>query len=715
MRSATRVPNANRAFTCLFAAAFSAALAGPLTAQAQEGKGPPPTKQVTVVDTLHGVAIPDPYRWLEDQEAADTREWIDAQNAYTESLLDQVPGRDELKARLTELMKIDVVGTPIARDGRYFFSKRLKDQDLYVIYMREGLDGEDQVLIDPHPMSEDHRTSVNLLGVSNDGTVLVYGIRQGGQDEVEVRFFDVDKKEDLPDRLERGRYFGISLTPDNTGFYYTHFTFMGGRVYYHEFGTDPANDETIFGEGYGPDKLVGAGLSEDGRYLGLVVMHGSAGTKTEIYFKDLESDGPIEPLVNDIDARFMPSIAGDHLLLQTNWDAPNGRVLRVAADAPARENWVEIIPEREAPIQGMSTVGGKIFVQYLDNVIPRVEIFDIDGNSQGEIDFETIGSVGGVAGRWDSDEAFFSYSSFAVPSTIYRYDVATGERQVWSKIDVPIDADDIEVEQVWYESKDGTEVPMFIVHGKDIELNGDNPTYLTGYGGFNASRTPGFSATAVFAVEQGMVYAVPNLRGGGEFGEKWHRAGMFENKQNVFDDFIAAAEWLIDNGYTSSEKLSIRGGSNGGLLVGAAVTQRPDLFGAVICTYPLLDMVRYHKFLVARFWVSEYGSADDPEQFEYIYKYSPYHNVKPGTEYPAILFITGDSDTRVAPLHARKMTALMQAATGSDRPVLLKYDTKSGHSGGTPVAQQIEDQTDIFAFLRWQLGMVGAKKDVMEE
>ena len=419
---------AGRAVTLLLAAAFAGAVVTPLTAQAQEAKGPPPTKTVTVVDTLHEVAIPDPYRWLEDQEAADTRAWIDAQNAYTESMLDQVPGREKLKQRLTELMKIDVVGTPTARGGRYFFSKRLKDQDLSVIYMREGLDGEDQVLIDPHPMSEDHRTSVTMLGVSDDGRLLVYGIRQGGQDELEVRFFDIDQRQDLPDRLERGRYFGISLTPDNKGFYYTHFTFMGSRVYYHQFGTDPANDETIFGEGYGPDKLVGAGLSDDGRYLGLVVLHGSAATRTEIYFKDLEKDGPIETLVNDIDARFMPSIAGDYLLLQTNWNAPNGRVVRVAADAPARENWEEIIPERDAVIQGVSTVGGKIFIQYLDNVIPRVEIFDIDGNSQGQIAFEAIGSVSGVGGRWDSNEAFFSHSSFAVPPTIYRYDVATGER-----------------------------------------------------------------------------------------------------------------------------------------------------------------------------------------------------------------------------------------------------------------------------------------------
>ena len=711
MRSRRLGPQVKRFLVLQAATLLVLAAAVPLSAQ----EGPPSTTKDAVVDTVHGKAIADPYRWLEDQEAAETRDWIEVQNAYTEALLDHVPGREAIKERLTELTKIDVVGTPTARNGRYFFSKRLKDQDLYVIYMREGLDGEDQVLIDPHGMSEDNRTSVNMMGVSDDGTILIYGVRQGGEDEVEVRFFDVDKRADHPDVLPRSRYFGISLKPDNSGFYYTHFTFMGARIYYHEMGTELKDDEKIFGEGYGPDKIVAGGLSDDGRYLGIIVMHGSAGQKTELYYKDVLNDGPVETLVNDVEARFFPAIAGDVMLLQTNWDAPHGRVLRVSMENPTIENWEEIIPERDAVIQGVSTAGGKIFVSYLENVVPHVEIFDIDGKPQGEIAFETLGAVGGVGGRWDSDEAFFSYSSFAVPPTIYRYDVTTGEKEVWSKIDLPIDSDNIEVKQVWYESKDGTSIPMFVVHKKGLELNGENPTYLTGYGGFNVNLTPGFNGTAVFAVEAGMVYARPNLRGGGEFGEEWHRAGMFENKQNVFDDFIAAAEWLIDNKYTNSEKLAIAGGSNGGLLVGAAVTQRPDLYGAVICAVPLLDMIRYHNFLVARFWVSEYGSADDPEQFEYIYKYSPYHNVKPGTEYPSVLFISGDSDTRVAPLHARKMTALMQAATGSDRPILLKYDTKGGHSGGTPVTRQIEDQTDTFSFLMWQLGMEKGKKGVMDD
>ena len=711
MRSCRRGPIAGRTLSLQLAVWLigSAVLPTALAAQTQTATQPPGTQTVDAADTLHGVVIPDPYRWLEDQQAQATRQWIDAQNTYTQSLLSRLPGREAIEKRLTDLTKIDVVGTPTARNGRYYFSKRLKDQDLFVIYMRDGMKGEDQVLIDPHPWSEDNRISANMLGVSEDGTIMAYGIRQGGEDEVEVRFLDVGKRQDLPDRLERGRYFGISLMPDNSGFYYSKFTMAGSRIYFHTFGSDATADVMVFGEGYGPDKIVASGLSDDGRYLGIVVLHGSAATKTQLYYKDLEKDGPIQTLVDDVEARFIPGIAGDYVLMQTNWDAPNGRILRVAVEQPARENWVEIIPESDAVIQGMSLAGGKIFVNYLKNVQSSVRIFDIDGKLLGEIDFGTIGSVGGVAGRWDSDEAFFSFSSFHIAPTIYRYDVASGERSVWSILDVPIDSDAIEVKQVWYESKDGTRVPMYLVHKKGLELNGSNPAYLTGYGGFNASLTPGFNGSAILAVEQGMVYARPSLRGGGEFGEEWHRAGMFENKQNVFDDFIAAAEWLIAKGYTNPSKLAIAGGSNGGLLVGAAMTQRPDLFQAVVCTYPLLDMVRYHQFLVARFWVSEYGSADDPEQLKYILEYSPYHNVREGTKYPATLFITGDSDTRVAPLHARKMTALVQAATGSDRPVLLKYDTKSGHSGGTPVSKQIEDGTDTFSFLMWQLGVLGNK------
>jgi|GEM_PF-114489 len=689
----------------LFIAALSS-LAIWARAQGQAPKSPPKTRTDNIKDVIHGVVVVDPYRWLEDQKSSETRAWIDAQNQYTQSILSSLPGRERLKQRLTELMKIDTISMPSVRNGRYFFSKRQADQDLAVIYMREGLNGKDEVLIDPHPMSPDRTTSVSLMSVSKDGALIVYGVRQGGEDEVVLKLFDVDARKDLSDQMPKARYTGISIKPDRSGFYYSRHGSDGPRVYYHAIGTNPTGDEEIFGKGYGPDKIIGAGLSQDGRYLLITVFHGAAADKTELYYQDVARRGPITPIVNDIAASFTGSIAGDHLFLQTNWQAPNGRILAVDLAAPARANWREIIPaSSEAVIQGFSLAGGKLFVNYLQSVASRVKVFEPSGKHVRDIAFPSIGSVSGVSGQWDSDEAFFTFTSFHIPATIYRYDVAKGSQDVWARQEVPIKSDNFEVKQVWYESKDKTKIPMFIVHARGIKLDGSNPTLLTGYGGFNVSRTPGFSAQAAFWVESGGVFALPNLRGGGEFGEEWHRAGMLDKKQNVFDDFIAAAEWLIKNGYTKPSKLAISGGSNGGLLVGAALTQRPELFQAVVCSYPLLDMVRYHKFLVARFWVPEYGSSEDPDQFKYIYAYSPYHRVKKGEKYPAVLFITGDADTRVDPLHARKMTALLQAATGSGKPVLLSYDTKAGHSGGFPVSKQIENLTDEMSFLFWQLGV----------
>ena len=682
-----------------------------LWAQQPAPKTPPETRRDNTREVLHGVEISDPYRWLEDQKSPETRAWIDAQNEYTQSILGALPGREQLKRRLTALLKIDTIGLPRARAGRYFFSKRRADQDLSAIYTRKGLEGEDEVLIDPHPMSSDHTTSVTLLNVSADGVLVAYGVRQGGEDEIEVRLHSVDARMDLPDRLPRGRIWGVSLRPDKRGFYYTRFGTEGPRVYYHKIGTKPALDIEIFGGGYGPGKIIVSELSEDGRTLLITVAHGSAADKTEIYTVDVANNRPAVPVVNDIEARFGGEIGGDTLFLQTNWEAPHGRILAVDLENPAREEWREIVPESEAVIQGFSLAGGKLFVNYLEDVRSRVRVFTPEGEHVRNIEFPTLGTVSGVSGRWGSQEAFFVFTSFHVPTTIYRTDAAEGGQEIWAQLQVPIDSADLEVKQVWYESKDGTRVPMFLVHRKGLPLHGANPTLLTGYGGFNLSRTPRFSSTAVAWAERGGVYAVANLRGGGEFGEEWHRAGMREKKQNVFDDFIAAAEWLIENGYTNPSKLAIRGRSNGGLLVGAALTQRPELFQAVVCAYPLLDMLRYHKFLVARFWVPEYGSSEDPEQFDYLRAYSPYHQVEPGTDYPAVLLITGDSDTRHAPLHARKMAALLQSATGSERPVLLHYDTKAGHSGGLPVSKQIENSTDWLSFLLWQLGGMGEPRN----
>ncbi|HEY3123489.1 MAG TPA: prolyl oligopeptidase family serine peptidase, partial [Thermoanaerobaculia bacterium] len=588
---------------------------------------------------------------------------------------------------------------------RYFFTKRLADQDLPVLYVRKGAGGRDEVLLDPHPLSADHRTSITLLDVTNDGNLIAYGVRQGGEDEVTVKFLDVNTRKEPADVLPRARYSGVALKNDKSGVFFSRQEKEGPRVFFHAMGRDVSKDEKLFGDGYGPEKGLGVELSDDDRYLLMTVWHGSAATKTEVYVRDLAAGGPIVPIVNDLEARFSPDIAGDTLYLQTNWQAPNGRVLAVDLKNPARDKWKEVVPAGSASIQGVSTVGGRLFVRYLENVLPRIRIFDAQGKPRGEISFPAVGSASGLRGEWGKNEAFFTFSSFVTPTTIYRYNVAKGTREVWAKESVPIEGDHFEVKQVRYASKDGTQIPMFIVHRKGLKLDGSSPALLTGYGGFNISETPAFSARAALWVENGGVYALPNLRGGGEFGEEWHRAGMLAKKQNVFDDFIGAAQWLISNGYASPSRLAISGGSNGGLLVGAALTQRPDLFAAVVCSYPLLDMVRYQKFLVAGYWVPEYGSGDNPDQFPFLYAYSPYHHVKAGTKYPAVLFITGDSDTRVAALHARKMAALLQASTGSDRPILLRYDTKAGHSGGsTPVTKRIENLTDELSFLFAETG-----------
>jgi prolyl oligopeptidase len=670
---------------------------------------PPRTKADTVKDIVHGTEIADPFRWLEDGKSPATRAWIDEQVKYTESIIGRLPGRDALKKRITELVRVDTMSAPTVRNDRYFFSKREADQDLPVYYVRQGFTGKDEVLLDSNKLSTDKTVSASQLGVSEDGTLWVYGIRQGGEDETTIQLMQVDDRKDLPDRFPKARYFGVSLKPDKSGFFYSRMDSKEGpRVFYHALGTDQEKDVEIFGKGYGPDKIINAGLSPDGRWLLITVLYGSAARKSELYVKNVEKDGPITPIVNDIDARFISRIGGDTLFVQTNWKAPKNRLLTIDLNDPARDKWKEIVPEASSVLENFTPAGGKLFVSYLENVTSREKIYSPDGKHLGDVPFPGIGT-GGVSGRWESTEAFLSFSNFVTPSTIHRYDTNKGVQELWFKPNIPIDSSKFDVKQVRYPSKDGTEIPMFIVHAKGLKLDGNNPAFLTGYGGFNLSRTPSFSATVALWAESGGVYALPSLRGGGEFGEEWHRAGMLEKKQNTFDDFIAAAEWLIANGYTKPEKLAIIGGSNGGLLVGAALTQRPDLFRAVVCSVPLLDMVRFHKFLVARFWVPEYGSSEDPEQFKFIHAYSPYHRVKPGTRYPAVLFMTGDSDTRVDPLHARKMAALLQTnpGTSSDRPVLLHYDTKSGHAGGKPITKTINDLADEFAFLFWQLGMKG--------
>ncbi|MEW6071110.1 MAG: prolyl oligopeptidase family serine peptidase [Planctomycetota bacterium] len=668
--------------------------------------GPPPdTEAADVVDVLHGVPVADPYRWLEDPDAPRTREWIEHQNEYADSILHDIPGREELRELVTQLFEFESIGPPVEAGGRYFYSRRRPGQDLSVLYVREGRDGEERVLLDPHPLSEDHTIGASMLDVSADGRWIVYGVRQGGADELELHVRDVESGADRRDVLPTGLYLSVAIRPDGSGFYYALFGGEGPRVKFHLLGTDPAQDPVVFGEDATPAELLIPMVSEDGRWFVVNALQGTSGP-TRISLKNLAEDGPFRTVIDDGESQSFAMVAGDRLVISTNWKAPNRRVMMANAYRPEAELWTEVVPEREGiVVEEAVGAGGRLLVSYVQNACSRLAVHDLHGKLLEEIDLGTIGSVGLGAAKWSSTETFLTFTSFHVPLTIYRYDLARGESEVWARTEIPVDTASLEVEQVFYPSKDGTRIPMFLLHRRGLVRDGATPTILTGYGGFNMSLTPAFDPTAAAWVENGGIAAVANLRGGGEYGEAWHEAGMLARKQNVFDDFAAACEFLVAEGYTSREHLAVEGGSNGGLLTGALLTQHPELVGAVVCTYPLLDMIRYHQSLLGRYWVTEYGSSEDPEQFAYLLAYSPYHNVQEGTPYPATLFVTGDLDTRVDPMHARKMTALVQARNASAEPILLRYHLRAGHAAAPPIRDVIDSTVDTLGFLAWQLGL----------
>jgi prolyl oligopeptidase len=670
-------------------------------------KCPPPTRLDSAKDTYGITIVADSYRWLEDQESPETRAWIEAQQKCTEAALSNVPGRVQISKRLGEIYHTDSYEVPVERGGRYFFLKRPAGQDLSLLYVRRSVNAPEEILVDPLPWSSDHSASVTFENISRDGKFLFYGRREGGQDEITLQFFDVEKKETLPDAFRRAQYSSVEPTPDNKAVYYSIATPEGPRAFYHRMGDDPAKDPIIFGKDLGKDKILGLGLSEDGTFLVYTVLYGSGSERSEIYVQNVKENGPVQTAVSDEKAAFLPTFAGDRLFIHTNWKAPQWRVLSASLATPQRDKWREVLPESTMRLESIVASGGKLIGQYTHNASSELKVFGGDGKLESSIALPSIGSVNTPIGRWESPEVFFSFESYNSAPTVFRYDVNQAKSGVWARDKAQFDSSKFEIEQVWFQSKDKTRVPMFLFHKKGLKLDGSNPVLLTGYGGFDISETPYYWPTAIVWVEHGGILADANLRGGGEFGEVWHRAGMFDKKQTVFDDFIAAAEFLIANKYTTPSKLAIYGTSNGGLLVGAAMTQHPDLFHAVVCGYPLLDMLRFQKFLDAQYWVSEYGSSDNPGQFEYLYAYSPYHHVSDGTKYPSTLLFSGDGDTRVAPLHARKMAARLQAANSGDskRPILLLYDTKSGHSGGRPINKTIEEFTDILSFLFWQLGM----------
>ncbi|HZD96395.1 MAG TPA: prolyl oligopeptidase family serine peptidase, partial [Candidatus Sulfotelmatobacter sp.] len=552
---------------------------------------PPRTTVNEVKEMLYGTEIVDPYRWLEDQNSPETRAWIDAQNAYTDSLISKFPGREALRQQVGALIKIDTMNTPTVSSNRYFFTRRTADQDQASLFMRKGLIGKDELLVDPLPLSPNHTVTVSLSWGTTDGKLIAYSVRQGGADEVVPHLYDVDEHKELSDAFPKARYSGFSVLDDKSGVYFTRLTPEGPRVFFHKIGADTASDIEIFGKGYGPEKIISSRLSDDSRYLDIIVSHGAAADHTEVYVKDVVHNGPVVTVVKDFPAIFLGQIAGDRMYVRTNWKAPRWRIMEVDLKNPAMDKWREVVPQGDGVLEGMSLVGGKLAVRITQNVVPHLKIFETSGKFVREVPAPALGSISGLSGDWNSNETFYSFTSYHIPQTIYRYDIATGKQTVWFESKVPIESAKYEVKQVWYTSKDGTKIPMFLAHARGLKLDGTNPVLLTGYGGFNLSSTPAFNSFGAAWLANGGVYAVANLRGGGEFGEDWHHAGMLEKKQNVFDDFISAAEWLIQNKYTSPSKLAIRGSSNGGLLVGAALTQRPDLFGAVICGYPLLDMV----------------------------------------------------------------------------------------------------------------------------
>ena len=666
---------------------------------------PPPTDIKPVTDDIHGTRITDPYRWLEDGQSPETRSWINSQIKYTDEYLEQVKIRPEIAKTLTGLIRVESYSVPVERKDDYFFTKRMPDENQASIYMRKGLHGTDERLVDATKMSADQNTSVHVDDVSKDGELLAYGVRVGGADEQTVHFLEVNKRQELSDVLPLARYSGINLTPDKQGLYYAKFEPAGTMVYFHKLGTAVASDTLIFGkefngEKFGQMELIGAGITENERYLIIEVDHGVPATREDIYAKDLrKADSPIVPIVHGIDNRFNVVNYGDDLYAMTDYKAENYRVVKIDMKDSSPDKWKTIVPEGKDVISDLTIVGGKLFVTGLHNVVTQTRIYDLNGKMTGQIEYPTLGSASAMLGLESSRHGFYVFQSFIIPPTIYHYDVKTGQTDIFAKPQVPFASDQYEVKQVFFTSKDGTKVPMFISSKKGLKRDGQAPLLMTAYGGFNISLGATWNPEYAWWMEQGGFFAQPNLRGGGEYGENWHKAGMFEKKQNVFDDFFGAAEYLIDNKYTTPGRFAIRGRSNGGLLMGAAMTQRPDLFGAIWCGYPLLDMLRFQNFLVGRWWTTEYGSADNAKDFPYLLKYSPYQNVKVGTKYPAIMFNTGDSDTRVAPLHARKMTALMQKDTGSDRPVLLHYELKAGHSSGVSISQLVDDGADELAFL----------------
>jgi prolyl oligopeptidase len=700
--------------TLLFCLLLAGSATGARSQSIRTGDGlplgaPPAAATDPATDKYFGVKITDNYRWLENPKSPETRAFIDAENAYTGRYLKTVHIRSQAVDDLQSLEQVSEWTEPVERGESFFFMKRLSDEGQASIYVRHGWTGKDERLLDPAVLSRDPNTSIELVDVSRDGSMVAYLVRQGGADETTVRVYNLKTKKTLEDELPAGVYYSVNFTPDGTGLYYTRTNKDGSLLFLHVLGTRNSRDALIFGhefydEPLGPIDLFSASVTDDSRYLVVTIERGVPAKRVDIVFRDLtKPKSPFNVLVWGIESRFEAVYARGSWYVKTDYKSPRYRVLRGDPGVDPI-GWQTIAPETSDVIDGFSIVGGKVYVRRLHDVKTEIEVYSLDGKTEGTISLDAIGAATDVFGRTTDRYGFFTFESFIQPPTIYRLDTTTGKRDTFAQPRVPFDTGQYDLKQVFFKSKDGTQVPMFIAGKKGLEQNGTERLLMTGYGGFNVSVTPEWNPAWAWWLEQGGWFAVPNLRGGGEYGEEWHKQGMFEKKQNVFDDWFAAAEYLIREKYTSPAHFAISGRSNGGLLMGASITQHPELFSAVWCGYPLLDMLRYQMFEQGPHWTTEYGAADDDAQFRYLLKYSPYQNVKAGTAYPAVMFFTGDSDTRVDPLHARKMTALLQSASSSGRPIVLHYSLNAGHSAGVSVDQKIQDDADQLSFLWTETG-----------
>ncbi|MCA6078150.1 prolyl oligopeptidase family serine peptidase [Fulvivirga sedimenti] len=679
----------------------------------------PASKKVDTVDTYFGTEVPDPYRWLEDDRSDETAGWVDAQNKVTFSYLESIPFRDKVRDRLEQLFNYERVYEPFQRGDYFYFYKNDGLQNQNVLFRKKTLDGTPEIFIDPNKFSEDGTISLAGSSFSKDGSLFGYLISEGGSDWRKGIIINTSNREMVGDTLYDIKFSGISWK-GNEGFYYSSYdkpkdgSVLSGKtqihkLYFHKLGTPQSEDELIFGGEAFPRRYVGAYLTEDERFLIISAANSTSGN--ELYLKDLSVPGSkIIPISSNFDSELgVLANEGDRLLIFTNMNAPNNRIVEVNAAAPGPENWKDVIPETEH-VMTASTAGGNIFATYLVDAKSEVSQFDMNGNLIRKVELPDIGTAGGFGGREEDKILYFTFTSFTYPSSIYSYDIATGESSLYEQPQIDFQPSDYETKQVFYTSKDGTRVPMFIVHKKGLELDGKNPTYLYAYGGFNVSLRPSFSTSRIVWLENGGIYAQPNLRGGGEYGEEWHIAGTKMQKQNVFDDFIAAGEYLIENKYTDPEHLAIAGGSNGGLLVGATMTQRPDLARVAFPAVGVMDMLRYHKFTAGAGWAYDYGTSEDsPEMFQYLLGYSPVHNIKEGVDYPATLVTTADHDDRVVPAHSFKFAANLQEKHGGQTPVLIRIETDAGHGAGTPISKTIEQEADKYSFAWYNMGIVPEK------